>query len=53
MATTEADDSLRELLSSLICQFCLAVTREDASASAQLQANIMQGHPLITRGECR
>ena len=53
MATTQADDSLRELLSSLICQFCLAVTREDASARAQLQASIVQGHPLITRGECR
>ena len=53
LATTQPDDALRELLSSLICQFCLAVTREDASAGEKLRESLVRGHPLLTRGECR
>ena len=50
---TEGDDNdLRQLLSSLIVQFCLWTTRGDEKQREALEDTLLQPHPMISRG-CR
>jgi dienelactone hydrolase len=53
LETTQPDESLRELLGGLICQFSSAVTRNDRAARTTLETTLLQGHPLISLGQRR
>ena len=53
LATTRPDDQLRELLSSLICQFTCTVTRNDPAQRRKLESTLLQPNPLISRGQRR
>lgn len=53
LATTRPDDQLRELLSSLICQFTCAVTCNDPAQRRELESTLLQPNPLIARGQRR
>jgi len=53
MKTTQPDEQLRELLSSLICQFTRAMTKTDPAPRRALESTLLGGHPLIARGQRR
>jgi dienelactone hydrolase len=53
LPTTRPEEELRELLSLLIIQFTLSVTRSSDKARQQLEADLLQDNPMIRRGDCR
>ena len=53
LPTTRDGSDLRQLLGSLIVQFCLATTRENIGMREQLEDTLLQPHPMISRGARR
>lgn len=51
--TTTPDEILRDLLAELTCLFIAANAQGDAAAGAQLEAMLLQDHPLVKRGAQR
>ncbi|MEH6516697.1 MAG: hypothetical protein V7742_08450 [Halioglobus sp.] len=53
LPTTQPDEELRALLSQLICQFSLAVANNSEQARLQLESDVLNNHPMISRGDRR